>query len=151
MQTISEGTTTIHPIERILAIVGSVLGLIISGMLWWSISKMQSMWPLPGLYFIEMAALGVIGALAFLRGDKLGKFITWGAAGILSGFSIVGAMSVGFFYLPVALIFGGIGISWDARNKQPILAHLGVFIVAGILQAALMFAAIRLLYPSASF
>lgn len=103
------------------------------------------MWPLPGLYFIEMVALSVVSAVAFVGGDPRGKLITWGAVGIFSAFSIVGAWSVGFFYLPVAFIFGVIAITSDVRNKQQIAAHVGICIIAGIAQAVLMFAAIRLI------
>jgi len=101
------------------------------------------MWPLPGLYFIEMVTLSVISAFRFVRGDPRDQFITWGAAGVISAFSILGALSVGFFYLPVALIFTVISIRSDVRNKLQIAAHLGIFLIAGIVQSAMMFAAIR--------
>ena len=142
---------TIHPFERILANAAISICLVITVILWWSVSRLQSMWPLPGLYFIEMAALSVACAWAFIHGNPRGKWITWGAAGIIGAFSIVGAFSVGFFYLPVALIFGGIAIASDIRYKQKIGLHIGIFIIGGIVQAALMFVAIRLLYPSTGF
>jgi hypothetical protein len=55
-------------------------------------------------------------------------------------------MSVGFFYLPVAIIFGAIAILPDIRNKQPVALHFGVCLIAGIVQVVLMLAAIRLLF-----
>jgi hypothetical protein len=151
LHTTKPSTTTTHPLERFLAIVGAVVCLIITIPIWWGVSAQQTMWPLPGLYFIEMVALSVVSALAFIRGDSRSKLITWGAVGIFSAFSIVGAWSVGFFYLPVAFIFGVIAIISEVRNKQLIAAHFGVCIIAGIAQAVLMFTAIRLLYPSAVF
>jgi hypothetical protein len=54
---------------------------------------------------------------------------------------------VGFFYLPVALVFAVISLTSDIRNKGSILLHLGIFAITGIVQAALMLAAIRLLFP----
>ena len=135
-------TTISSPLERFLAILAAVICLTITILLWWSVSAYQTMWPLPGLYFIEMVALGIISAILFVRGDSREQFILWGAAGIISAFSILGALSVGFFYLPVALIFAGIAVTSDLRNKQPIPAHLGVFLIAGIVQLALMLAAI---------
>jgi hypothetical protein len=146
-----EPTTTIHPIERFLAILGAIVCLIITIPIWWSISAQQTMWPLPGLYLIEMVALSIISTFAFFRGDPRDKFITWGAIGIIGAFSMVGAFSVGFFYLPVALIFAIISVTSDVRNKQHILAHLGICLIAGIAQGILMFAIIRLLYPNAGF
>ena len=148
MQTIKSTTKTPRPLlDRTLAILGSGLCLVVSGILWWSLSAQQSMWPLPGLYFIEMAALSIVCALlAFFDGYPRGQFITWGAVGIFTGFSILGAWSVGFFYLPVAIIFGVIAIRSDLRDKQPVAAHIAVCLIAGLLQVVLMLAAIRLLF-----
>jgi len=105
------------------------------------------MWPLPALYFLEMAALSVVCALlVFLNGNPLGHFITWGTVGIFTGFSVLGAFSVGFFYLPVAILFAVIAIRSDLRNKQHLAAHIAVCLIAGLLQVALMLAAIHLLF-----
>jgi hypothetical protein len=102
------------------------------------------MWPLPGLYFIEMAALGLVSAGASIRGSPRAELVTWGAAGIFSAFSFLGALSVGFFYLPVAVIFGLLAVHSDLRKKQPIAAHLGLGGLAALAQAALMLLLIRL-------
>ena len=143
---ISDPKTT-RPFERILAIAGLIACLIVTVIIWGSISANQGMWPLPGLYFIEMAALSMVCAfIAFGNGNPRGQFILWGSVGIFLAFSILGAMSVGFFYLPVALIFGVLAILSDIRNKQPIVVHLGVCLIAGIVQVLLMLAAIRFLF-----
>jgi hypothetical protein len=139
------------PLERFLAILGAVVCLLITVLFWWGVSAYQAMWPLPGLYFIEMVAVSIISAFIFVRGDPRAKFIPWGAAGVISAFSILAGLSVGLFYLPVALIFAIISITSDVRNKQPIPAHLGTLLIAGLAQVALMLAAIRLLDPSAAF
>ena len=139
---VARQTVVISRLERILAILAAVVCLIITLIFWFSLSAYQNMWPLPGLYFIEMVALSIISAFIFVRGDPRGSSITWGTAGVISAFSILGAFSIGFFYLPVALLFGVISIIWDARNKQHILAHLGIFLIAGIVQLVLMFIAI---------
>jgi len=126
---------------------GAVFCLVLTAILWVSISAYQSLWPLPALYFIEMAALAVVCALlVFFNGDPRGQFIIWGSLGIFIAFSILGALSVGFFYLPVAIIFGVIAILSDIREKQPVALHLGVCLIAGIVQVILMLAAIRLLF-----
>jgi len=148
---VTRQTTINSPLERFLAILGAVVCLIITILLWVSVSAYQPMWPLPALYFIEMVVLSIISAFIFVRGDPRDQFITWSTAGVISAFSILGAASVGFFYLPVALIFAVISVTSTVRNKQRITAHLGIFLIAGIVQMALMFAAIRLLDPSAIF
>lgn len=148
MQAIRSTTRTPRPLlDRTLAILGSGLCLVVSGILWGSIGAQQDMWPLPGLYFIEMAAMSVVCALlAFMDGGPLGRFMTWSAVGIFIGFSILGAWSVGFVYLPVAIIFAVIAIRSDLRDKQHIAAHIAVAFIAGVGQVVLMLAVIRLLF-----
>src|SRR5512133_3017166 len=141
MQVASQ-TVEISRLERILAILAAVVCLIITLIFWFSLSAYQNMWPLPGLYLIEMVALSIISTFLFIRGDPRGSSVTWGAAGVIIAFSILGALSIGFFYLPVALLFGVVSIIWDVRNKQHILAHLGIFLIAGIVQLVLMLIAI---------
>ena len=120
-------TPATRPFERLLAILGAVICLVSTILLWAGISSHQSMWPLPGLYFMLVAVLGVLGAFTFIWGGSIGKFITWVAAGALLGFSILGAFSIGLFYLPAALLFFLISITCDVRNKGPILAHLAAW------------------------
>ena len=137
------------PFERFVAILGAVLCLLTTIVLWASISAHQTMWPLPGLYFLEMLALSVVSSSIFVRGDLRSRFITWGAAGAMSAFSILGALSVGFFYLPLALIIAVLSVISDVRNKRRITAHLVSFLIGGISQSVLMLAVIRLLDPGA--
>ena len=146
MQPSIPGSLTNPLLEKVLAIAGAVVCLIVTISLWWSISNQQPMWPLPGLYFMEMVAVSLVSAVVFVHGGSRSRLIPWGAIGILFAFSIIGAFSVGFFYIPVAIIFGAAASLSDVRSRQPIDAHLGVCMLAGIAQAALMLAAIRLLY-----
>jgi hypothetical protein len=132
----------ISPLERFLAILGAVVCLIITLVFWFSISPYESMWPLPGFYFVEIVSLSFISTFIFVRGDPRGSLMTWVAAGVISAFSFLGAASVGFFYLPIALMFSVISLIWDVRNKQQRLTHLGIFLIAGIVQSELMLAAI---------
>ena len=147
MQTTPSTTMRPYKLDRILAIAGAGICLAVTAVLWGSIGAQQSLWPLPAIYFIEMAALSMVCALlVFFDGSPLGRFITWGAVGIFTGFSILGAWSVGFFYLPVAIIFGVIAIRLDLKDKQPIALHVGIGLIAGMVQVVLMLAVIRLLF-----
>ena len=139
---IARETVVISRLEQILAIVAAIVCLIITLIFWFSISPYQGMWPLPGLYFVEMVSLSFISTFVFVRGDPRGSLMTWVAAGVISAFSILGALSVGCFYLPVALMFGVIAIIWDVRNKEHISRHLGIFVLTGIVQSVLMLVAI---------
>ena len=147
MQPIRSGIKTIHRLERILAIAGTLICLVVTAVLWASLRANQGMWPLPALYFIEMAALSLVCALlAFFDYNPRSQFIIWGAFGIFTAFSILGAFSVGFFYLPVAILFGVVAIRLDLRNKHHFAVHIGVCLIAGIVQVLLMLAASRLLF-----
>ena len=115
---VARPTVMVSRLARILAILAAVVCLCITLVLWFGISAYQSMWPLPGLYFIEMVSLSFISTFIFVRGDPRGSLITWFAAGVIIAFSILGAFSVGFFYWPVALILCVISLIWDVRNKQ---------------------------------
>lgn len=126
------------PWERFLAILTAVLCLIITILVWWSISPHQAMWPLPAVYFLEIVTLSILSAFTFVRGDPRGPFLTWGTAGVIGIFSILAALSVGVFYFPCALIFAIISIASDVRNKKHIPAHLGTFFIAGLAQFALI-------------
>ena len=148
---VTRQTIMISPLERFLAILGAVVCLIITLVFWFSISPYESMWPLPGFYFVEIVSLSFISTFIFVRGDPRGSLITWVAAGVMSAFSFLGAASVGFFYLPVALMFSVISLMWDVRNKQQRLTHLGIFLIAGIVQSALMLAAIGLHHAGTVF
>jgi hypothetical protein len=142
-------TVTTHWLEKSLALLGVAACLIITIVIGGNVSSYQPMWPLPGLYFLEMAAFSLFSTFMFIRGNPSRGFIIWGTVGALTAFSILGAFSVGFFYLPVVLIFAIVAITSDVRNRQPIWSHLGVCVLAGLIQAALMLAAIRWLYPTA--
>jgi hypothetical protein len=139
---VTKETITTSPLERFLAILGAVLCLGITIALWLRVSAYQAMWPRPGLYFIEIVTLSLSGAFLFLLEDPLGPFVTWAAAGVIGVCSYLGAMTIGFFYLPIALLFAVISVTSDVRNKQHIPAHLGIFIIAGIAQWVSMLAAI---------
>ena len=138
---VARQTVMVSPLEQILAIMAAVVCLAITLVFWFSISSYQGMWPLPGLYFVEMVSLSFISTFIFVRGDARGSLMTWVAAGVFSAFSFLGAASVGFFYLPVALMFSVISLTWDIRNKQNRPARLGIFLIAGIAQSTLMLAA----------
>jgi hypothetical protein len=130
-------------LEKILAALAAAACVIISIFLWWSLRTQQPIWPLPGLYFIESACLSLLSAGLFIRGRDMDRIITWLASGILLGFAMLGILSVGFFYMPVALVFIGLSIFSDIRHERQLLLHLLLCLMGGIAQMALMFAVIR--------
>ncbi len=148
----SEKATT-HTLERLLAIAGAAASVIIAIRVWQAVSDQQSMWPLPGLYLIKMVAASFIGAWGILKIDSeratLAGGLTWAAIGVWAAFGVMGAWSIGFVFLPVALIFFSAAILANRRRRQNLSVYLSVGALAALAQAALMLALIRLLYPDA--
>ena len=109
------------------------------------------MWPLPGLYLVEMVALSIIGMLSIVLGNPPGGTVSWVVAGVLLAFVVMGAWSIGPLFLPIALIFAVTAILADRGRNRRIVFQLGLSVIAAIAQVALMLAAIRILYPNAVF
>jgi len=139
------------PFERVLACVGLAACVVITFAVGSSVSAQQPTWPLPGLYFIELVLLSGLSAGLFLRGDRRRSVVAWAVAGAFSGFVVIGAWSIGLFYLPVTVLFGLTARVSDRRAGQNIARHLALYVLVGIAQAVLMLVAVRVLYPDAIF
>jgi len=147
----AQRNTAIHPLERFLAILAAVACVAITIVIWSNVSAYQGMWPLPALYFIEIAVLSVISALTFVHGGPSARALMWGAVGVLGAFCILGMFSVGPLYLPIFFIFAAVSVTSSLRDRQHIAAHLAVCLLAAIAQAALMLVVVRLLETGAVF
>jgi hypothetical protein len=134
------------PFEQILAILGAVFCLAITILIWGGINQQQSMWPAPGLYFIEIVAICVAAAGLLVSGRPPGRAAVWFSAGIVLAFSLLAAFSVGLYYFPVGLGFIIAGLVADRRAGQPMLGHMGFCIAGGIAQAVLILVLAHLLY-----
>ena len=136
-------------IERFAVVLAAVGSIAVTAVVWRSVSAYQAMWPLPGLYFIELPAATLAAAIGWSLDRSWARVLTWAVLGIVLGFSFLGAFSVGMFYLPVALLLAMAAISSDLREAQPLAGHIGLCLGAAVAQAALMLFAIRLLYSTA--
>ncbi len=103
----------------------------------------QPLFPLPGLYFLEIVLLGLVGLVSTLqnRAEKTGwgQFAPWGIAGILLTFNILGLWTIGLFLIPGTLSFLAAGML-QAEGKQQFGRGLGTFFGGAILQLGLMLA-----------
>jgi hypothetical protein len=138
----------VYALERVLALAAAAICLIVTVIVWAAVGQQQDMWPLPALYFLEMAAASLVGLWGIYRHDAPGSLLAWATSGALLGFTILGALSVGFFYLPVAGLLG-LAALWQDWGRLPL--HLGVALLAAVAQAAVMLQLIRVLYPNAVF
>ncbi len=100
----SQPTVPPRLLEKILSGLALAYGLAITTGFWISVAPRQSMWPFPGLYFIEVVFLPALLAVSVFRGSPQRARIASLSAGGLSVFSILGAMSVGLAYIPLVLL-----------------------------------------------
>jgi hypothetical protein len=101
--------------------------------------------PFPGLYFIEISALGVVvlGFVALrLRLSPRWNALPWIAAGIILTFVILGGFSIGPFLIPALIAFSAAGILVDRHTGGPMSQHAGLLLVAAVVQGAVMALAI---------
>ncbi len=133
-----------RPFENYLAAVAAIGCLALTTAVWWGVSTMQTMWPLPALYLIEVATAAVVAAIAFIRAGQRGRRIAWAVVGVLVAFSLLGLFTVGALYLPTVLILGGVCLTADLRNKSPLGPHLVIFLLGALTQSAVMLTVSRL-------
>ncbi len=132
-------------LERILAVLAAAACLFLSIGLWRTISANQAMWPLPGLYFVELPALGILSALLFLRDYRFSATVGWIVSGIYVAFVLLGAFSIGLFYLPIAIMFMMVAVLATVRLEHSILRGLGALLLGALAQAILIGIGLRLL------
>jgi hypothetical protein len=94
---------------------------------------------------VEVVVVSLIAMVNIIQGNILGRWVTWAVVGVLLAFVVMGSLSIGFCFLPIALIFTITAISLDRREWQSIVRHLGICIIAGLAQIVLMLIVIRLL------
>lgn len=97
--------------------------------------------PLPALYFIEIALVGVVVILfvaARPRFSPRWNAVPWTAAGIMLAFVILGGFSIGPFLIPALLTFVLVGLLADLQTGGPVGRHLGCLLVVGLIQGGIM-------------
>jgi hypothetical protein len=132
-------------LQRILALLAAAACVLLTIGIWRSVSGQQSMWPLPGLYFVELPAVAVVTALEFLQSNPSSAMTAWISAGIFAAFSVIGAFSVGLFYLPIAIMFVMLAVLATVRQGQGFLRDILAFLIAVAVQALVMFVLTNLL------
>lgn len=129
-----------QPFERFLGVLSGAVCCAAAVAVWAGVSTYQGTWPFPALYFVELIALGVVVAAAYLRPSESRALAAWAAAGAVVAFSILAAFSVGLLFLPAAAIFVAAALITDVRHHGRLGAHVGIFVAAALIQAALIVA-----------
>jgi hypothetical protein len=100
-----------------------------------------SLFPLPALYFVEIATLGVLVLVFVALRSRLGlhwNALPWIAAGIILAFVILGGFSIGPFLIPALIAFIATGILVDWQTGGAITRNVGLLLVAAVVQGAVM-------------
>ena len=133
-------------IQWVLAAVGASICAGAALVVWQS--QPYDVWPFPTLYLIEIVALGMAGFIGLItraEGAVRWDSVPWGVAGALLAFVILGAWTIGPLLLPAVLAFLIAATAADMGPNQRWIRHLGIFMIAGVSQASLMFVVIALL------
>lgn len=133
-----ESWTSRGTLERFLALLGAGACSVISLGVVSMVGAQQSLWPLPAMYLIEMSSLCWAGAWASGRKQRRSGGALWAVSGALTGFSILGALSIGLFYLPVAFLFAIAGGMAAWRTRMSPFVALALFAAACAGQVILM-------------
>jgi hypothetical protein len=134
-------------LEWIFAIIGAVDCIAVS--ILFSLSQLSSpaagvreILPLPGLYFLELSALGILLVVKLYRNDPEGSFwrlLPWAGSGLLLAFVILGSLSIGIYLVPAMLSYLGLGILSFRRVGESLGQGFGIFILAALLQALIVY------------
>lgn len=134
-------------LEWIFAILGAVdciaVSILFSGsQLSSPAAGIRDILPLPGLYFLEISALGILLVVKLYRSDPEGgvwRLLPWASSGLLLAFVILGALSIGIFLVPAMLSYLGLGILTFRRSGESLGRGFGIFILAALVQALIFY------------
>ncbi|MFZ0547467.1 MAG: hypothetical protein WAM60_18620 [Candidatus Promineifilaceae bacterium] len=104
-------------------------------------AQQRPLFPLPGLYLIEIAVLGIFGLTGLLLVESASPFwraVPWVVAGALLAFVILGGFTIGFFLIPATVAFSLASVLLNRIEKGPLSKYIGLLLIATILQATLI-------------
>ena len=105
--------------------------------------QISSVFPFPGIYFIELIAIGIICLLTVSLLNNLTTStksgIAWIFSGLLLVFVILGAWTIVFFLIPGMVMLLIAGILIDKRSQRNYALHLIYLIAAGLSQGIFVF------------
>lgn len=137
--------TQVQPIQTwVFAILAAITCAIPAVLFTMSqISMGSSILPFPGLYFLEILALGALGVVSVIKnspaGNHLWTGLPWIGAGGLLAFVILGAWTIGFYLIPGMVLSIIVGVMEDRRKKDNLQLHVILFLAAAFVQAAIIF------------
>ena len=136
-------------LEGGFAVIGAVICLVVVAS--FTGQPQSPMWLLPGLYFIEIVVLAILGAASRivipLRNMAAWRVIPWIVTGVLFAFVILGALTIGIFLFPAMLAFLLSGIFADSPQIGKASGHFVLAVLFALIQGGLMLLLINLPLP----
>lgn len=127
-----------HPLARVLAWIGALNCIVVPFIF---AAAQPALFPLPGLYMIEIVLFGLVG-FASVTGnhtaDSAWHPALWAAAGGLMAFVLLGGFSIGFYLIPATIAFVIAGALAIRRQGTGAARRIAVFLGATLLQSAVM-------------
>ena len=124
--------------ERTIAILGAALCLLLTWRIWSLVAAAQDIWLLPALYFIELTAFSLVCAFLYAVSSPSRHILTWATVGVLTAFSLLGAWTVGLYYVPVAGLFLILAAGDDLRRGGKLWMHAGIGMIAAVAEASVI-------------
>jgi hypothetical protein len=132
----SVGINVKRLLEWIAAAIGAITCAVVPFLF---VTNQQPLFPLPGLYFIEIMLLGLLVLVATAaRPTRWGNLMPWVAAGVLLAFVILGGFSIGPPLIPALVTFVIVGVLADWQTGGNMALHLALFLSVAVIQAMLM-------------
>jgi hypothetical protein len=129
-------------LDWVFADIGAFICILVAG--GFSASQFPDLWPFPGLYFIELVLIGILGGISRTaskwHNHPISTNIPWVDAGILLSFVILGGLSIGPFLFPAMLAFIISGIFVDSQQMHKLPGHVGIAIISGLVQSGVVIA-----------
>ncbi len=125
-------------LARILVIGGAGLCLAVTLGISGSVAREQPIWPLSGVYFVELLSLALVCAALWIANHRLAEASVWIMLGVLAGFSWMARLSVGALYAPVALVFGAAALISAMRARIGLIGRLGISLLAALAEIGMI-------------
>ncbi len=121
-------------------------GLTLYLMYW--LATFQSIWPFPGLYLIELAALALLAWFLSFRQLPHAAIVIWTIAGVFLAFSVLAGFTIGFLYFPFVLLLGAVATLIDLRQKIIRWTHIGMVFIGALAQASIILAILQFIFKT---
>jgi hypothetical protein len=99
----------------------------------WQLAVSQSLWPMPGLYFVACSLVvigGCIGILRVAKGHPKSLSSIWLLGGAGAALARAGGHPHGTILLPTVLLLLCVGVWADMNRWRQLLAHIALALVA---------------------